>query len=111
MLAFKFLSSLLSSTKNFYPNKNISNRKTSYTLMCVINGAKSLDAPLTYQWTKNSDTLMQKAITISNSSVLIFSPLRLSDAGRYTCHATVSSPYLRTDITLTESWNIIFSQS
>ena len=37
---------------------------------------------------------------IGTDNVLSFSPLRLSDAGQYTCQATVSSPYLNNDITM-----------
>ena len=85
--------------------------KIYYTLICVVNGTESLDHTLIYQWTKNNDTQMQNQVSISNPSVLSLSPLRLSDAGQYTCQVTVSSPYLRRDITLTDSWNVIFSQS
>jgi hypothetical protein len=40
---------------------------------------------ITYQWTKNNETQVG-----TDSQVLSFSPLRLSDAGRFTCQATVS---------------------
>ena len=43
----------------------------------------------------------------ADPKVLSFSPLRLSDAGRYTCQATVSSPYLNSDITMMDTHDVI----
>ena len=42
----------------------------------------------TYQWIKNNVTITQIEVD-SESNTLSFSPLRLSDAGQYTCQSTV----------------------
>ena len=76
----------------------------SYSLTCGITGAENLNPSTTYQWTKNNGTQTQ----IRADRVLSFSPLRLSDAGRYTCQATVSSPYLYNDITMMDTQDITF---
>ena len=62
--------------------------------------------PITYQWTKSNGSQIQIQVG-DDPKVLSFSPLRLSDAGRYTCQATVSSPYLHNDIIITDSQDII----
>ena len=73
-----------------------------YSLRCSIGGAGNLNPSITYQWTKNNGTQSQ----IGADEVLSFSPLRLSDAGRYTCQATVSSPYLNNDITVMRTQDV-----
>ena len=60
-----------------------------YTLTCRVSGAESLNPTITYQWTKNNDT-----VTHTNSKTLLFSTLRVSDAGDYVCKVNVSSGYL-----------------
>ena len=55
------------------------------TLTCEVTVDASLNS-ITYQWSKNNGTQTQ----VGTDRVLSFSPLRLSDAGRYTCQATVS---------------------
>ena len=72
--------------------------QSGYSLMCSISGAEHISPNITYQWTKNNGTQTQIQVG-ADPKVLSFSPLRLSDAGRYTCQATVSSPYLNDDIT------------
>ena len=74
----------------------------SYNLTCSVQGAKNLDSSITYQWIKN-DIIRQ------NSSTLSFSPLRLSDAGVYTCRVTVSSDYLDNDLTANSSISLNIS--
>ena len=44
---------------------------------------------MTYQWTKNGTQTIR-----DSSSILTFSPLKLSDAGMYTCRVDISSDYL-----------------
>ena len=57
----------------------------NYALTCIVSGVSSVS---TYQWRKNDDILDQ------TSQILSFSPLRLSDAGIYTCSITVATvPY------------------
>ena len=69
----------------------------NYTLTCRVFASGSLCPHITYRWTKNNGTLVQLEI---ETSTLSFSPLRLSDAGQYTCQATISTYYQRNDITV-----------
>ena len=69
----------------------------SYSLTCGVNGAENLSVSITYQWIKDTQTQIQVG------AVLSFSPLRLSDAGNYTCQATVMSSLLSAPITVTSS--------
>ena len=79
--------------------------QSDYSLTCGVTGAENLDPSITYQWTKNNGTLTQIQVG-ADPRVLSFSSLRFADAGRYTCQATVSSPYLNNDITMTDSQDI-----
>ena len=54
--------------------------QSGYSLIC----GGTVNPSIAYQWTKNSGT------QVGTDRVLSFSPLRLSDAGRYTCQATIS---------------------
>ena len=56
----------------------------TYSLNCGVSGADSFN--VTYQWQKNSSNLSSET-----GSVLSFTTLRLSDAGRYSCLVRVSS--------------------
>lgn len=80
--------------------------QNGYSLTCVVSGAETLNPLITYQWTKNNGTQTQIPVG-SNPSVLSFSPLRLSDAGEYTCQATISSPYLNNDIIVMHSHDTV----
>ena len=66
--------------------------QSGYSLTCgvTVTRADAGNPSITYQWTKNNGT---QAIQVGTdrSRVLSFSPLRLSDAGLYTCQATVTS--------------------
>ena len=53
-------------------------------------GAENLNPIITYRWTKNSDSSQIG----TNSSILSFTPIRISDAGNYSCLVTVDSSYL-----------------
>ena len=100
---------------SFLPAPNISVQITTsgapllgqsgYSLTCGVNGAGNLNPTITYQWIKNNGTQAQIQIG-ANPKVLSFSPLRLSDAGQYTCQATVSSPYLNDSITMMASHSV-----
>ena len=63
----------------------------SYTLTCSVSGA----SVTTYHWRKDGTVLSEIR------PILSFSPLRLSDAGQYTCEVTVNS------ITLTDDENVV----
>ena len=57
----------------------------NYALTCNVSAI----SVSTYQWRKNDDILNDQT-----SQILSFSPLRLSDAGMYTCSITVATvPY------------------
>ena len=75
--------------------------QTGYTLTCGVTGAENLSPIITYQWNK-----INGQVQVGTDRVLSFSPLRLSDAGRYICQATVSSPYLNNDIIMTNTQDI-----
>ena len=79
--------------------------QNGYSLMCSVSGAENLNPSITYQWTKNNGTETQ--IQVGTYQVLSFSPLRVSDAGQYTCQATISSPYLNNNITMIDTEDII----
>ena len=75
--------------------------QNGYSLTCTVSGTNRLSPSIAYQWTKNNGT--QTQIQVGADNVLSFSPLRLSDAGQYTCQATIRSPYLNNDITMMSS--------
>ena len=65
--------------------------QSGYNLTCGVTNSGAENPTITYQWTKNNGT--HTPVQVGTDRVLSFSPLRLSDAGRYTCQATaVSSP-------------------
>ena len=74
--------------------------QNDYMLTCGISGSDSLSPTITYQWTRNNGTQAQVG---TNSNTLSFSPLRLSDVGRYTCEVIISSPFLNSDVTMPSS--------
>ena len=76
----------------------------AYTLTCNINVADDPSFSIIYQWTKNTGNVTEPFET--NSRNLSFSPLRLSDAGQYTCQATVTSPHINGNITVMDSQDI-----
>ena len=71
--------------------------QNGYSLSCGVSGADNLDPSITYEWTKKNGTETQLQAG-SDPNIVSFSPLRLSDAGEYTCQVNVSSSYLSNDI-------------
>lgn len=69
--------------------------QNGHTLTCRVFVTDNICPTITYQWIKNNITVIQFG---TESSTLSFSPLRLSDAGQYTCRVTISSLYLSSDI-------------
>ena len=66
------------------------------TLTCMVDGLNdNLDVSVTYQWSKANEILTQIRTVSPNLS---FAPLRLSDAGNYTCKVTVDSNRLNRSI-------------
>ena len=62
--------------------------QNGYILTCRVFVSDYYCPSITYQWTKNNVTIIQLG---SLPNILSFSPLRLSDAGQYTCQANISS--------------------
>ena len=79
--------------------------QSGYSLTCDVTGAENLNSSITYQWTKDNGTQTQIQVG-GDPRVLSFSPLRLSDAGQYTCQVTVSSPYQ--DVTFLSEFSSVF---
>ena len=66
-----------------------------YSLTCTVTGAERLtDAMVTYQWFKNGAEVSGQTM-----ATLAFFPLTFSDAGSYTCEATITSSLLSAPIT------------
>ena len=61
----------------------------SYFLNCSAPGA----SVTTYQWRKDGSVIQDET-----TDMLSFSPLRLSDAGQYTCEVAVNSMTLTDDV-------------
>ena len=60
--------------------------QSDYSLICGVTVTGTENPSIAYQWTKSNGTQTQ----VGTDRVLFFSLLRLSDAGHYTCQATVS---------------------
>ena len=74
-------------------------------LTCTVSGGDNLSPTIAYQWTRNN------SVTVgTNSRTLLLSSIGLSDAGNYTCHATVNSGLLTNSITMSDS-QIVMVQS
>jgi hypothetical protein len=70
----------------------------SYTLTCNVHVIGNLCPLIFYKWTKDNGTVTQLEAGIEPNT-LSLSPLRLSDAGLYTCLATVRS-FRANDVTV-----------
>ena len=74
-----------------------------YSLTCTVTGAEGLTdagAMVTYQWLKNGAVVLNQTM-----ATLFFQSLVISDAGSYTCEATVTSSLLMSGPTTTASSN------
>ena len=79
----------------------------SYSFMCTVTGADSLNPTINYQWFKTTPSRTQVG---TNSPTLTFDPLDLSDTGHYNCEVTVSSNQLSQNVLITSSnYEIMFS--
>ena len=75
---------------------------SSYTLTCRVFVTNNFCSPsISYQWIKNNDAAAVQVGT--EPDILSFNSFRLSDAGLYTCYATISSSSLGSDISVTAS--------
>ena len=73
-----------------------------YSLTCELSGVNNGSLTLTYQWKRDG-------AVVSAERTLSFSPLRLTDAGRYTCQASLVGMVFSgaKDIRLSGYYNII----
>ena len=71
----------------------------NYNVTCNVHVIDNLCPLTSYWWTKDNGTLTQLEAEIK-SNTLSLSPLRLSDAGLYTCLATVRSFRIAIDNTV-----------
>ena len=60
----------------------------NYRIVCIVVGIWNDSLIVKYRWTKNNGTT---DTAVGNSSTLLFSPLKLSDAGQYICQVTIGS--------------------
>lgn len=81
-------------------------QNSSNFLRCSVSGADNLNTSITYLWTKNNGTQTQCIQIGTDPALSSFTPFRLSDVGRFTCQATLSSPILNHDIIIAESHDI-----
>ena len=74
----------------------------TYTITCTVNIIQPLITSLTIQWNKLNSNVLN---TLSGNTVssLTFTSLNTSDAGIYTCQATVSIPDIATTINSTNT--------
>ena len=75
---------------------------TNATIFCHVFGIENLMPTLTFVWL-HFDGTDTKRIE-NNSSMLVLSPLRLSDAGEYRCQVKITSPLLKSDLTITSMY-------
>jgi dihydroxyacetone kinase DhaKLM complex PTS-EIIA-like component DhaM len=71
---------------------------TNFSLICIANGTANLRSAsdLSYEWMYFNGANLEKVGT--NSRKLHFSPLKLSDAGEYTCTMNISSSLLNSNL-------------
>jgi hypothetical protein len=67
-------------------------------LTCEVFGVENLNPTITYRWTKK-DTSGDQMKAGTDSSILSFTTIRLSDAANYSCTAEITSNYLTGSIT------------
>ena len=76
----------------------------SLVLDCAISGANNLEGNIAFQWRGPN-----RAREESTATRLTLNTVGFSDAGIYTCTATVSSPYLNEDISENDTVSVIIS--
>ena len=69
--------------------------QTGYTLTCDVSGTDRLSPTIAYQWTRNDRTTQTQ---VGSSKRLTLPSLSLSSGGEYSCHVTVGSALLTSDI-------------
>ena len=76
----------------------------SLVLDCAISGVNNLEGNIAFQWRGPN-----RAREGSTSTQLAKNAVSFSDAGIYTCTATVSSPYVNENISANDTASIIVS--
>ena len=69
--------------------------QTGNTLTCGVYGTERLSPTIVYQWTRNDGSTQTQ---VGSSETLTLPSLTLSNAGEYSCRATVGSTLLTSDI-------------
>ena len=75
----------------------------TYTITCTVNIIQPLIASLTIQWNKLISNVLNTLSGNTVSSLTTFTSLNTSDAGIYTCQATVSISDIATTINSTNT--------
>ena len=94
------LSAQITSTE--YPIEVTPTAGQNYTIMCNVLGADNLNSTLTYKWTKSNSSQTLCVLT-TNHALFNFSPIKVSDAGNYSCKVNVSSSYLKESVVVVNS--------
>ena len=81
---------------------------SDYSLQCNVLGTENFNTSVTYQWTKTNATLTEIE---ANSFSLVFTPLRLSDGGKYSCQVTVRSSNLAGNVTAVSPTYSVYVES
>ena len=76
----------------------------SLVLDCAISGVNNLDGNIAFQWRGHN-----RAREESTSTQLALNTVGFSDAGIYTCTATISSPYVNENISANDTVSVIIS--
>ena len=80
--------------------------QTGNTLTCGVSGDEKLNLTITFQWARyNGSTSIHVGTELMNS--LPLSPLRLSDAGHYSCSVTGISTLLNNPVTAENNQSVI----
>ena len=75
---------------------------TNFSLICNVYGTAKLRPELSFEWTYyNNGTDLE--VVKTNSNELGFSPLKLSDAGAYTCRVSINSSLLNSNLTISST--------
>ena len=81
--------------------------QTGNTLTCGVSGAENLNLMIVYQWTRYNGTTSEPVG--NNTNTLSLSPLRLSDAGNYSC--SITSTLLNNPISATNSQSVMIQSN
>ena len=74
-------------------------------MTCNVHVIDNLCLLISYRWTKNNGTLTQLEVGTEPNTLSLY-PLRLSDAGLYTCLATVRSFRIANAITVARTHEV-----